>query len=58
MGMASPQEFPITTAGMPLQLLSYLRLARLQDPAEFAKVRQKPTCYVLSETHASASPSC
>ena len=39
MGMASPEEFPITTDGMPLQLLSYLRLARLQDPAELAKAR-------------------
>ena len=39
LGMGSPQEFPITTNGMPLQLLSYLRLARLQDAAEFAKAR-------------------
>ena len=42
MGLGSPEEFPVTTAGMPLQLLSYLRLARLQDPAEFAKARMQP----------------
>ena len=47
-GMGSPEEFPITTAGMPLQLLSYLRLARLQDPAEFAKVRASSSVSMLS----------
>ena len=39
LGLSSPQAFPITTEGMPLQMVAYLRLARLQDPAEFAKVR-------------------
>ena len=38
LGLATPQSFPITREGFPLQLLSYLRLARLQDPAELAKV--------------------
>ena len=47
MGMGNPEEFPITTNGMPLQMLSYLRLARLQDPAEFAKARLVPTLAVL-----------
>ncbi len=37
-GFASPQVFPITSDGMPLQLLAYLRLARIQDSAEFARV--------------------
>lgn len=37
-GLTSPQAFPITTEGMPLQMVAYLRLARLQDPGEFAKV--------------------
>lgn len=37
-GFDSPQEFPISVDGMPQQLLSYLRLARLQNSAEFAKV--------------------
>ncbi len=38
-GLTSPQEFPITVDGMPLQLLAYLRVARIQDSAEFARVR-------------------
>ncbi len=37
-GLDNPQEFPITKEGMPVQLLSYLRLARLQNSAEFARV--------------------
>lgn len=32
------QEFPISADRMPLQLLAYLRLARLQDPAQLALV--------------------
>ena len=47
MGMANPEEFPITTNGMPLQMLSYLRLARLQDPAEFAKARASPALILV-----------
>ena len=55
LGLASPQAFPITRDGMPLQMLSYLRLARLQDPAEFAKVvwQANPNCpclHILSYT--------
>jgi histone-lysine N-methyltransferase SETD3 len=37
-GMADGMEFPITAAAMPLQLLSYLRLARVADPAALASV--------------------
>lgn len=37
-GFDTPQEFPISADGMPQQLLSYLRLSRLQNAAEFAKV--------------------
>eukprot|EP00208_Stichococcus_sp_RCC1054_P004802 CAMPEP_0206140612 /NCGR_PEP_ID=MMETSP1473-20131121/10038_1 /ASSEMBLY_ACC=CAM_ASM_001109 /TAXON_ID=1461547 /ORGANISM="Stichococcus sp, Strain RCC1054" /LENGTH=455 /DNA_ID=CAMNT_0053534817 /DNA_START=485 /DNA_END=1852 /DNA_ORIENTATION=- len=37
-GFTTPQEFPITVDGMPVQLLSYMRMARIQDSAEFAKV--------------------
>jgi Rubisco LSMT substrate-binding len=40
-GFDTPQEFPISADGMPQQLLSYLRLARLQNSAEFAKVRSE-----------------
>jgi len=47
MGMGNPEEFPITTNGMPLQMLSYLRLARLQDPAEFAKARASAALAVV-----------
>jgi histone-lysine N-methyltransferase SETD3 len=32
------QEFPIFEDRMPLQLLAYLRLARIADPAQLAKV--------------------
>jgi Rubisco LSMT substrate-binding len=37
-GFDTPQEFPVSADGMPQQLLSYLRLSRLQNAAEFAKV--------------------
>ena len=36
---AAPQEFPITQDGLTTQQLAYLRLARVQDPAQLAKVR-------------------
>ena len=38
MGMTDGMEFPITAAAMPVQLLSYLRLARVADPAALASV--------------------
>lgn len=41
-GFTTPQEFPITVDGMPVQLLSYMRMARIQDSAEFAKVPPAP----------------
>ena len=50
LGLATPQAFPITRDGFPLQLLSYLRLARLQDPAELAKVGLGLRCRVLPST--------
>ena len=37
-GLADGHPFPIKRGGFPLQLLSYLRLARLQDPAQLAAV--------------------
>lgn len=37
-GLVDGQSFPIKRGGFPLQLLSYLRLARLQDPAQLAAV--------------------
>lgn len=37
-GFETPQEFPISVDGMPLQLLAYLRMARIVDSAEFARV--------------------
>ena len=36
------QEFPVYRERMPLQLLAYLRLARLTDPALLAKVWDSP----------------
>lgn len=38
MGMSARQAFPVYADRMPLQLLAYVRLARMQDPALFAKV--------------------
>lgn len=35
---AADQEFPIYADRMPTQLLAYLRLSRLQDSGEIAKV--------------------
>lgn len=32
------QEFPIFEDRMPTQMLTYVRLARIQDPAQLAKV--------------------
>lgn len=37
-GFETPQKFPISVDGMPLQLLAYLRMARIVDSAEFARV--------------------
>ncbi len=42
------QEFPIFRDRMPTQLLAYLRLARLTDPALLAKVHQHATIFVIS----------
>ena len=38
-GFSDLEDFPIFEDRMPTQLLAYLRLARLQNVAEFAKVR-------------------
>eukprot|EP00887_Chlorella_sp_A99_P004667 scaffold4.g4667.t1 len=45
-GFAARQEFPITQDGITTQQLAYLRLARLQDPAQLAKART--LCSALS----------
>lgn len=37
-GSTALQEFPVYKQRMPIQLLSYLRLARLTDSALLAKV--------------------
>lgn len=38
LGFDVKQEFPIYADRMPAQLLAYLRLSRVQDSAEIAKV--------------------
>eukprot|EP00884_Botryococcus_braunii_P013165 jgi/Botrbrau1/2184/Bobra.101_2s0019.2 len=38
LGFATRQDFPIFEDRMPLPLLAYLRLARVSDPAQLAKV--------------------
>lgn len=39
----TPQQerFPVFADRMPLQLLAYIRLSRVSDPALFAKVRHQ-----------------
>ncbi|KAI8470254.1 MAG: rubisco small subunit N-methyltransferase [Monoraphidium minutum] len=38
MGMTTKERFPVFADRFPIQLLAYLRLSRIQDPALFAKV--------------------
>ena len=44
MGFDISQEFPIYADRMPTQLLAYLRLSRLQDSGEMAKVNSLVFC--------------
>lgn len=39
-GFAAQERFPVYADRFPIQLLSYLRLGRIQDPGLFAKVQQ------------------
>lgn len=39
-GFEAQQRFPVYSDRFPIQLLSYLRLSRIQDPGLFAKVRE------------------
>jgi hypothetical protein len=43
LGFAANFSFPIFADRMPVQLLAYVRLARVEDPALFAKVHPR-TC--------------
>jgi hypothetical protein len=38
-GFTTDERFPVYADRFPIQLLSYLRLSRIQDPGLFAKVR-------------------
>lgn len=38
LGFAAQQQFPVYADRFPIQMLAYLRLARVADPALFAKV--------------------
>lgn len=44
LGMGPKEAFPVYADRMPIQLFSYLRLARVSDPALFAKVRLSLYC--------------
>lgn len=37
-GMGPAENFPVYADRFPIQLLAYLRLSRIQDPAQFAQV--------------------
>jgi hypothetical protein len=39
-GFAAEERFPVYADRFPIQLLSYLRLSRIQDVGLFAKVRR------------------
>lgn len=41
LGLSATEQFPVFLDKFPNQLLAYLRLSRVSDPALFAKVR----CY-------------
>jgi hypothetical protein len=40
-GFSAPDKFPVFADRFPIQLLSYLRLSRIQDPLLFTKVSQQ-----------------
>jgi histone-lysine N-methyltransferase SETD3 len=42
LGFSAKEQFPVYADRFPQQLLSYLRLARVADPALFAKVEALP----------------
>lgn len=46
-GLAPKELFPVFADRFPNQMLSYLRLARVQDPGLFAKVRGLHACKVF-----------
>ncbi len=47
-GFAAQDRFPVFADRFPIQLLSYLRLTRIQDPLLFAKVRGKGVMQCLA----------
>ncbi len=50
-GFAAQDRFPVFADRFPIQLLSYLRLTRIQDPALFAKVGGKGRNAALGMWH-------
>lgn len=48
-GFSAPDKFPVFADRFPIQLLSYLRLTRIQDPLLFTKVGQQ-TCTAAAHT--------
>ena len=44
LGYGDEVDFPVYQERMPLQLLGYLRLARMQNSAELAMVPYPPCC--------------
>ena len=43
-GFGPEERFPVYADRFPIQLLSYLRLSRIQDPGLFAKVNINIAC--------------
>lgn len=54
-GFGPQERFPVYADRFPIQLLSYLRLSRIQDPGLFAKVgtawHQLPCSCTSEEVH-------
>ena len=53
MGFTPKERFPVFADRMPNQLLAYIRLSRVQDPALFAKVGSRVTSGHPSEPNRS-----
>jgi hypothetical protein len=62
-GFAAEERFPVYADRFPIQLLSYLRLSRIQDVGLFAKVRhtsrglcRECTCWLMDGCNTAGAP--
>lgn len=59
-GFAPQERFPVFADRFPIQLLSYLRLSRIQDPGLFAKVinNKESFLHLMLMCCPSVTPTC